>query len=252
MQSYTHLAAFQQRSWFLRWWIRLSCVLVGCVLRLLYRIRIEGAAHLPLQGGVLIASNHISAFDTLLLPYTILWSQGAQIVWAPAKEELFRIPLVGSILRSWGAFPVRRGKGDLRAMRQMLAYMRTEKMMLFPEGTRSQDGRLQAGKRTIGKLVYLSRPAVIPTAIVSAAPRAAARGYFGGWRTPIHIRYGEPLDLQRYYAMPDRKETAEAIVQEIMGAIASLLYNTPHPGLTSNNIPGSGPVNGEEDAAEKG
>lgn len=220
-------------------------------LRLLCNIRVEGTEHLPQQGGVLIASNHISALDTLLLPYTILSSQGCQIVWAPAKEELFRIPLVGSILRSWGAFPVRRGKGDLRAMRQMLAHMRTDKMMLFPEGTRSRDGQLQAGKRTVGKLVYLARPTVIPTAILRAEHGSASRRFWPYQRPWMHIHYGKPLDLQRFYSMPDSKATSEAIVQEIMGAIASLLYNTPQPSPGACNSARSDKTKGEPDEAAK-
>jgi 1-acyl-sn-glycerol-3-phosphate acyltransferase len=112
--------------------------------------------------------------------------------------------------------------------------MQTDKMMLFPEGTRSRDGTLQAGNRTVGKLLYQARPIVIPTAI-TGTEQIWAR-CLRPKRVPISIRYGAPLDLQRYYTLPDTKATAEAILQEVMGAIATLLYNpsqTSAPSLES-------------------
>jgi 1-acyl-sn-glycerol-3-phosphate acyltransferase len=181
--------------------------------------------HIPTQGGVVIVSNHISLFDTLVIPYVLLAAQGLHIIRSPAKEELFRNLLLRCLLTSWGAFPVHRSKGDLRAMRQMCTYMYTEQMMLFPEGTRSMDGRLQAGKRMVGKLIYATRPVVIPTAIVGTNGLVPAGSRFPRLRIPVLVRYGRPLDLERYYALPDTKATAEAIIQEIMGAIAVLLYN---------------------------
>lgn len=210
-------------------WLGLVYGLTHLVFRLRCRLQISGSEHIPWQGGVLIVSNHISAFDTFLLPYTVLTCQGIQVVWSPAKAELFQHRLAAYFLTSVGAFPVRRGQHDRQAMRRMLHHMRTDKMMLFPEGTRSRDGRLQAGKRTVGKLVYQARPVVIPAAISGTdaiLPRVTAllRG-----RVPVTVRYGPPLKLQSYYDLPDTKTTAEAIVQEIMGAIASLLSQPPAP-----------------------
>jgi 1-acyl-sn-glycerol-3-phosphate acyltransferase len=171
---------------------------------------------------VLFASNHLSLLDALLIPYTVMATQGPQIVWAPAKEELFRLPLIGRIITSWGAFPVRRGRSDLAAMRRIIMLLRSGKMMLFPEGTRSVDGRLGPGKRTVGKFIYEARPVVIPT-VVYGTERILPKGaYVPRFRLPICVRYGQPLDLQRYYAFPNTKLTAEAIVQEVMEAIAAL------------------------------
>ena len=112
----------------------------------------------------------------------------------------------------------------------MIAHMRTDKMMLFPEGTRSRDGRLQEGKRTVGKLIYAARPVVIPAAIVGTERIIPHLKSLVHGRAPVSVRYGKPVALQHYYAMPDTKETAVAIVQEVMSAIASLLYNAPRAG----------------------
>jgi 1-acyl-sn-glycerol-3-phosphate acyltransferase len=184
---------------------------------------IVGAEHVPLQGGVLLASNHISLLDPVLVPYAVMATQGVQIVWAPAKVELFSVPLLGRLITSLGAFPVRRGRGDVGAMRRMIRHMQTEKLLLFPEGTRSRDGRLGRGQRTVGKLLHAARPVVIPTAVWGTDQVLPPGSALPRWRTQIGVRYGQPLDLQRYYALPGTRETAVAIVQEIMQAIAALI-----------------------------
>lgn len=197
------------------------------------RLRIEGEEHIPLKGGVLLASNHISMLDALLIPYVTMQTRGMQIVWSPAKEELFRIPVVGQVLLSWGSFPVRRGRSDLWTMRRIMTLLRDGRMMLFPEGTRSPDGRLQEGKRTIGKFIYQARPVVIPTAI-SGTNRVCPKGaLWPAFRRPISIRFGPPLDLQRYDDQPDSKQTAEAIVKDVMQAIAALQDASPDATATA-------------------
>lgn len=216
--------------------------------RLLCRVRIEGGEDMPRHGGVVLVSNHRSGFDTLLIPYTIFTLQKPQVVRAPAKAELFRFALLRTLLSSVGAFPVRRGHSDFRAMRQILQSMQTEKIMIFPEGTRSRDGTLQPGKRTVGKLIYQARPVVIPTAIVGTEGIFARRQRRGDWRVPISIRYGAPLDLQEYYTLPDTKETAEAILKEVMGAIAALLYNTSQPSVRNDRSPTPPRLQGTPDA----
>jgi 1-acyl-sn-glycerol-3-phosphate acyltransferase len=222
VQPSHHFRPLHERSWGARQWLHLSYSLVGTFFRVWCCLRIEGDEHIPRQDSVLFASNHLSLLDALLIPYTVMATQGLQIVWSPAKEELFHLPLIGRILTSWGAFPVRRGRSDLAAMRRIITLLHTGKMMLFPEGTRSPDGRLGPGKRTVGKFIYKARPAVIPT-VVHGTERILPKGaYLPCFRLPICVRYGQPLDLQRYYALPDTKQTAEAIVQEVMGAIAAL------------------------------
>ena len=173
----------------------------------------------------MLASNHLSMFDTLVIPYSINRAQGPKPVWAPAKEELFRLSIVGFFLRSWGVFPIRRGRNDLRGIRRMLTHMRSGKMMLFPEGTRSRDGHLHAGNRMLGKIIYQAQPVVIPTLIVGTDRVWGSGRWWPRWRTPVSLQYGKPVDLRPYYQRPDSKENAEAIVKEIMGAIAALMYN---------------------------
>lgn len=217
-----YLRPYAERPWLGRWWIRFSQRIVGWVICSWCRVRIEGAEHIPLQGGVLLACNHLSMLDALLIPYAVMETRGMQMVWSPAKEELFRIPVVGRVLLSWGSFPVRRGRGDLRSMRRITTLMRDHRVMLFPEGRRSPDGRLQKGQRTVGKLIYHARPVVVPTAVRGTNRILPKGALFPSFRRPVAVRFGPPLDLQHYFQQPDSKHTAEAIVQEVMRAIAAL------------------------------
>jgi 1-acyl-sn-glycerol-3-phosphate acyltransferase len=215
-------------------WLQVAYTAVGLFFRHWCRVHIEGAEHIPAYGGVLLGSNHISMIDPVLISYAVMATRGVQIVWAPAKVELFTVPLFGRLIASLGAFPVRRGRGDLHAIRRMVAHLHSEKLLLFPEGTRSRDGRLGLGKRTVGKLLHEAQPVVIPTAVWGTNRVLPPGSCFPRYRTPIGVRYGKPLDLQRYYALPRTKETATVIVQELMQAIAALLEGQRSPGAVAS------------------
>jgi 1-acyl-sn-glycerol-3-phosphate acyltransferase len=216
-------------SWGTHPWLHIAYSAVALFFRLWCRVRIEGAEHIPCHGGVLLASNHISLLDPILISYSVMAAQGVQIVWAPAKVELFRMPLFGRLIASLGAFPVRRGRSDLPAIHRMVTHMQTEKLLLFPEGTRSRDGRLGAGKRTVGKLLHEGRPIVIPAVVWGTDCVLSPGSWRPRFRPQVGVRYGPPLDLQRYYALPGTKETAAAIVQELMQSIATLLEMVKPP-----------------------
>jgi 1-acyl-sn-glycerol-3-phosphate acyltransferase len=206
-----------KRTWFGFSWLALGAFLSG-----LNRLKITGAEHVPIGGGVLLAANHLSIFDTLLIPWANMAKVRLEVVWAPAKAELFDIPIINRIISSWGAFPVQRGGRDVRAMRRLVELMRREKVMLFPEGTRSADGGLGAGNRMVGKLIYLARPAVIPTAILGT-DRLLGKGHsMPRLLSPLEVRFGPRLDLEQHYATEDSKATAEAITRLVMRSIAHL------------------------------
>jgi 1-acyl-sn-glycerol-3-phosphate acyltransferase len=206
-----------QRAWFGVSWLGLGAFLAG-----LNRLKIVGAEHVPPGGGVLLAANHLSIADTLLIPWVNIARVRLEVVWAPAKAELFAIPIVNRIIASWGAFPVQRGGSDIRAMRRLVGLMRREKVMLFPEGTRSLDGRLGRGNRTVGKLIYMARPTVIPTAIFGTDRLLAKGRFLPRLFSQLEVRFGPPLDLECYYAAEDTKATAEAIISCVMRSIARL------------------------------
>lgn len=204
-------------SFLRRFWVVFSAYVIGFYASVINRFRIKGAGNIPRQGGVLIASNHISAHDTIFLPWAVIRTNPMQMLWAPAKEELFVKPFPRWLYSSWGAFPVRRGR-DVRAGKLINELLLGQKVMLYPEGTRHRDGVLGKGNRGVGKIIYDTRPAVIPTALIGLN-----RWKFPGFAQEALIAFGAPIDFSDLLRLPDNKETHQLIVDRVMAAIAELL-----------------------------
>lgn len=204
-------------SFLRRFWVTFSAYVVGFYASTINRLEIKGAENIPTSGGTLVASNHISAYETIFLPWAILRQHPFQMVWAPAKEELFEKTFQRLIYSSWGAFPVKR-KRDVKANLVINDLLKDQKVMLFPEGTRHKDGSLGKGNRGVGKIIYDTRPTVIPTALVGLN-----RWHFPGIGQKAAIVFGDPLDFSDLFELEDCKETHLLIVERVMGAIAGLL-----------------------------
>ena len=230
-------------------WIFISIGIVNAFVRLFTRVEVHGRENIPFGGGVLLAANHCSALDVLLVPVTYMtrWPLTPfELVMAPAKERFLNIPIIGTIIHTWGAFPVQHGGRDVSSMRRILELMKTEKMMLFPEGTRSPDGQLQPGMRSAGWLIHQARPLVIPTVLFGTGkvwpkgrilPRLFGR---------VKVVFGKPLNLDKYYDQPRSGVVAQQVVDEVMATIAHLktvhrpewdtgpsIRSTPTPSTTS-------------------
>ena len=200
-----------------RCWVTFSVYVVGFYASLLNRFVIKGGDNIPQSGSVLIVSNHISAYDTIFLPWAVIRHNPLQMLWAPAKEELFEKTFLRLIYSSWGAFPVRR-KRDVRAGRKLNDLLLDQKVMLFPEGTRHKDGQLGPGNRGVGKIIYDTRPAVIPTALIGLN-----RWKFPGFWQDAAVVFGTALNFDDLFQLEDCKETHLLIVDRVMQAIAALL-----------------------------
>ncbi|MRR58762.1 MAG: 1-acyl-sn-glycerol-3-phosphate acyltransferase [Deltaproteobacteria bacterium] len=200
-----------------RLWVTFSANVVGFYASTLNRFRVSGDEGIPRTGGVLLASNHISAYDTVFIPWAIIRRFPLQMLWAPAKEELFKKPLQRWIYSSWGAFPVRRGR-DVRAGKTINDLLEDQKVMLFPEGTRNRHGVLGKGNRGVGKIIYDTRPAVIPTALIGLN-----KWKFPGFGQEAKVVFGAPLDFSDLYQRDNCKETHVLITERVMDGIAELL-----------------------------
>lgn len=203
-----------------RFWVTFVATTIGIYASGCNRFRSQGINHIPTSGGVLFAANHISGYETVLLPWAILKEQPWQMIWAPAKEELFARPFLRWFFHSLGAFPVRRGR-DVRATAIISNLLKTEKVMIFPEGTRRPDGSLGKGNRGVGKLIYDAQPVVIPVAL-----SGLNRWRFPGFGQKGEARFGPPLDLSDLFLLEDHKETHNLIVARVMAAIAEQLQGT--------------------------
>ena len=204
-------------SFLRRFWVTFSAYVVGFYASTINRFCIRGDERIPSTGGVLIASNHISAYDTIFLPWAVIKRHPFRMIWAPAKEELFVKPFQRWLYSSWGAFPVRRRR-DVRAGKAINDLLMDQKVMLFPEGTRNRQGILGKGNRGVGKIIYDTRPMVIPTALIG----------LNSWKFPGIGQQGmaifvAPLDFTDLYEREDCKETHVLITERVMTAIADLL-----------------------------
>lgn len=198
-------------------WVTFSAHVIGIYASFLNDFRTRGADNIPEHGGVLLTANHISAYETIFLPWAVVRRFPMRMLWAPAKEELFHNPFQRWLYGSWGAFPVKRGR-DVRAGKVLNDLLSDQRVMLYPEGTRHKDGRLGKGNRGVGKLIYDVRPAVVPTALIGLN-----RWKFPGFGQKGMVVFGKPLDFSDLFQREDCKETHQLIVDRVMDAIESLL-----------------------------
>ncbi|MGG0936042.1 lysophospholipid acyltransferase family protein [Brevibacillus centrosporus] len=175
------------------------------IFSLVFRWQVIGREHIPKEGPVILCCNHISLWDPPLLGSGI-----ERMVNFMAKEELFRVPVIGFLIAKFGAFPVKRGAGDRSAIRTTLKLLEDGKILgIFPEGTRSKTGELGEAMPGSAMFALKSQAQVIPVAII---------GPYRMFR-PIKIVYGEPIDLttlrEAKSSADTLKETSELIMTHI-------------------------------------
>jgi 1-acyl-sn-glycerol-3-phosphate acyltransferase len=183
-----------------------------------HRIECTGAENVPLTGPLLVVANHASNLDPFALSYGM-----RRPVSFLAKRELFGIPVVGFLLRQWGCFPIDREEADISAARTCLAILRAGLALgLFPEGTRTRDGRLQPFKIGVAKIAVRARAPVLPVGLLGTF-EALPRGALFPKPVKIRVRYGVPFELTEYYERRMTDEDAAEATRRIREAVAELL-----------------------------
>jgi 1-acyl-sn-glycerol-3-phosphate acyltransferase len=203
---------------------RVSRLVAGPFLRMLAPTKVIGAENIPETGPAILASNHLSVLDSIFLPYMV-----KRPVTFAAKSEYFtgtrpQDKLIGAYLRSTNQLSTDRA--GARAAQAMLdaAVDRLKSGQLFgiyPEGTRSPDGRLYRGRTGVGYLVLNSGAPVIPVAMVGTE-RILPPGQKIPRRGRIEIRIGEPLAFDEYKGQPAGARQRRAITDEVVQAIQKL------------------------------
>ncbi|MET9962678.1 lysophospholipid acyltransferase family protein [Streptomyces sp. NPDC006326] len=202
----------------------LKHVLLGPLLRLLFRPRIEGLENIPSEGAAIVAGNHLSFSDHFLMPAIL-----KRRITFLAKAEYFTGPglkgrLTAFFFRSAGQIPVDRSGRDAgqAALREGLGVLaKGELLGIYPEGTRSHDGRLYKGKVGVAAMALGAGVPVIPCAMVGTFEIQPPGQKIPNIRR-VTIRFGRPLDFSRYSGLEGERAVLRAVTDEIMYAVLEL------------------------------
>jgi len=207
----------------LLYWL-LKYIILGPWLRLVFRPVVEGRDNVPGTGPAIIASNHLSFSDSIFMPLMV-----RRKVTFVAKAEYF----TGKGLKGWlvkmffvgtGTIPVDRagGRAAQAALDTQLRVLRAGNLAgIYPEGTRSPDGRLYRGKTGVARLALLSGAPVIPVVMLNA-DEIQPPGKLIPKIKRVRIRFGEPLDFSRYAGMAGDRFVERAVTDEIMYELMEL------------------------------
>ena len=205
------------------YWL-LKYVILGPILKLVFRPQVEGLEHVPASGAAILASNHLSFSDSIFTPLIV-----KRRVTFVAKAEYF----TGKGLKGWltrqfflstGTIPVDRsgGKAAQAALDTQLRVLRSGNIAgIYPEGTRSPDGRLYRGKTGVARLALTSGAPVIPVAQINTDEIQPTGRLIPRIRR-VKMRFGAPLDFSRYAASGGDRFVERAVTDEIMYELMEL------------------------------
>jgi 1-acyl-sn-glycerol-3-phosphate acyltransferase len=205
------------------YWL-LKYVLLGPLLKLLFRPQVEGLHHVPESGPVILACNHLSFSDSIFTPLIV-----RRRVTFVAKAEYFS----GKGIKGWlmrqffagtGTIPVDRsgGKAAQAALDTLLRVLREGGVAgIYPEGTRSPDGRLYRGKTGVARLALESGAVVVPVALLNT-DEIQPTGTLIPSVKRVRMRFGHPLDFSRYAAAKGDRFVERAVTDEIMYELMTL------------------------------
>jgi 1-acyl-sn-glycerol-3-phosphate acyltransferase len=208
--------------------------IVLVVARLVFRLEGRGREHVPRTGAALIISNHTSFLDPPLVG-----AAAPRELHYLAKAELFSIPLLGWLVARLNSHPVKREGSDPAAIRTALRLLEAgHAVLVFPEGTRGEEGTLREAKTGAGMLAVLSRAPVVP-AYVQGSGRVLPRGRWVPRWARIRVSFGSPLRFGDHNGMA-RKEQYREASRRMMAAIAELKASVEdRPGAAAGIAGGS-------------
>ena len=204
---------------------KLAQLTLGVALKIIFRPKAEGAGNVPKQGAAIIASNHLSFSDHFFGPLPLR----RQVIFLAKSEYFTGKGLKGFISKAFfsalGQVPIDRsgGAASERAMRTGLRVLAEGNLLgIYPEGTRSPDGRLYKGKTGVARLALEAQVPVIPCAMINTFEFMPSGQTMPNFRVRPGVRYGEPLDFSRFYGAGSDARTLREVTDEIMRVIEKL------------------------------
>ena len=201
------------------WW-RLALATVEPILRAAFRLRFAGTANIPETGAGIIASNHVSVLDPIVVALAPAL-QGRKLHFL-AAAELFGIPVVGWGLRTMEQIPIRRGESDAEALEATAAIIRAGRLAgIFPEGRVNPGPELLPGHRGAARLAIASGAPIIPAAIWGTNTRWPKGGLTlrRPLRAPVTVVFGKPIEVA---AADQSREGIRELTDRVMAAIEEL------------------------------
>jgi 1-acyl-sn-glycerol-3-phosphate acyltransferase len=203
----------------------LKYVILGPWLRLIFRPQVEGRDNVPAEGPAIIASNHLSFSDSIFMPLMV-----RRKVTFVAKAEYFTGKGIKGFLTKMffvgtGTIPVDRsgGRAAQAAIDTGLRILREGRLFgIYPEGTRSPDGRLYRGRTGVARLALESRAPVVPCAMMKTFEFLPPGSRNPRFSVRPGVIFGPPMEFSRYYGRETDREALRAVTDEIMAEIAKL------------------------------
>jgi 1-acyl-sn-glycerol-3-phosphate acyltransferase len=200
------------------WW-RIGLAVLGPVTTALFRVRVLGAVNVPSDGEAIVASNHVSALDGPILAVVIA-RERRRMTRFVTGAEFFDRPAYGWILRLFRQIPIRRGKGDDRALDEAVGTVRSGAVAgIFPEGrvNAAPHEGLQRGRTGVGRIAVAADAPIVPVAIWGTQDRWPRQGlrWNRPWRTRVAVAFGLPLTAEASH-------DASGLTARVMDAIDEL------------------------------
>ncbi len=181
-------------------WYHIARLLCYVFCKVAFKYRAHDTENVPLKGPVLLVSNHQSYLDPIFCGVRL-----KRKVSFLARDSLFRNPLFGALICSVGAFPVRRGEADIKAMKQVINKLKENAAVcLFPEATRTHDGKIADFRPGFGLMCRKAKANLVPVVIDGAYECWPRHKKLFKFRSPINIVYGEPLTPDEIEKFCDR------------------------------------------------
>jgi 1-acyl-sn-glycerol-3-phosphate acyltransferase len=195
-------------------------IVVTPVLRVCCRIKVEGKEHLPRSGPVILASNHRSFLDSIFIPLLV-----PRRVTFVAKAEYFDDPKTAWFFRGVGQIPIRRegGSASERALESATEVLEAGGVFgIYPEGTRTRDGKLHRGHTGVARLALRTRAPIIPVGIIGSDEVQPIDSKLPRLFKTVRIRFGEPIELGHYEGRHDDRFALRDVADEVMFEIQQL------------------------------